>query len=228
VGVPFLLLIWVTVDLYKNSGKTNMRILVVFDVKSGAEQNLRVALQTVNSTEQTEKAIPQILICLLQMLREDKPLDDYLGEMERATSLAFDKIVQIVNEVECEADICLTLLKGMEPEAADLIANEVNEWQADQIFISLNKPCLDCITYSNKSPSLFRIFFKPESNTKKAEASWLLTASTLPLAYVTKPVSFGDLLNKVSCPIRVTCHSEVLFSMYLQHPKVKPKRKIFE
>jgi hypothetical protein len=191
-----------------------MKSLVVFDGTRGAEQNLRLALAAANVSE---TAAPEVLVCVLQLLREDQPLDDYLADMEQASERAIEAVGRIVGQTGCKAGITLTLLKGMELEAAELIAYQAADWQADQIYLGLDQDCVYCKEETPRRSNFFGFFKKPK--TTEAQA-----AELTPTSYSHQPISIDSLLALATCPLKITCHGEVLFSLYEQKARIRAKQ----
>jgi hypothetical protein len=197
-----------------------MKSLVVFDGTRGAEQNLRVALEAANYSETGRQNPPEILICILQLLPEDQPLDDHLADMEQASERAIESVGRIVGETPSKAGITLTLLKGMELEAAQLVACQALEWQAGQIYLGLENECTTCQQAKPGRGGFFR-FTGAGRKSKKGPAATAPTTELKTVPDSLQPIAVADLTALVTCPIKVTCHGEVLFSLYGQPAKVK-------
>lgn len=197
-----------------------MKSLVVFDGTSGAEQNLKVALEAANYSKTDSQNPPEVLICILQLLPEDQPLDDHLADMERASEHAIETVGRIVGETPSKADITLTLLKGMELEGAELIACQALEWQADQIYLGLDHECTTCRSAKPDRGGLFRLT-KSGRQSKKNQAVIAPVEELKAASPSLKPISVADLMALINCPLKVTCHGEVLFSLYAQPAKVR-------
>ncbi len=199
-----------------------MKILVVFDQTGQAEQNLRAAMQMARVTQISIGVETELLVCVLELMREDKALDDYLGEMERSTEQALMKIEHILDEAgdNLRPNVSVKVLRGIDLEITDLVAYQARAWQADLIQLSVGEECAICKLQfrERKLPPFFKLFHKV--NKRK------VTAQSLPPpeAYSPKQISLNDLLYKTQCRINVTCHGERLFTLYMHHSEVKSRQ----
>ncbi len=180
------------------------RVMVVFDTSPTAMQNLRVALEFIKiEKEKTENEV-KLLICIPELLREDKPLDDYLGEMENATRRACDLAQQVLDEAGL-TEIRPEILRETTSKAAQSVAHRAAEWQADQLFINLAKLCSECTDSLSKRPRFFSRHRTPVFATAQSGHC--------------QPLLNTDMLLKlVNCRVTFTCHHQEIMSVRVYPP----------
>ncbi len=169
-------------------------------------------------TRQGVGADTELLVCVVELLREDKPLDDYLGEMDRATRNALRQVEDILDTAgdNLRAKVKVKILRGMELEVTDLVACQARDWQADLIQLSAGQGCAACRQGSRRGnfSRLFKVVFN--FNRRKSVAQELAILSP----YTPKPISLTELLRTTDCRINLTCHGERLFTLYMHHSAV--------
>lgn len=192
-----------------------MKLLVVFENTPESKQNLRAALRTARliQTDKLElKSDMQVRICVLTLLPEDKPLDEYLGKMERDSQVALEEARRIIAEENMPSAI-LEVVRGMEPEAAQLIARRANEWETDQIYVSQHQECMECYKARLAASSGRRFFGLLHSRVAVQEQE------LLPPQVYNQKVKADELLNLTGCRIVMTCHGEISMAVQKYLPK---------
>jgi cob(I)alamin adenosyltransferase len=207
-----------------------MRWLVVYDGVNElkAVQNLQVALQQANNfltakirpTENTgSKEVLELEICILQLLLEEFPLDDYISDMERATAEDLAQVNRVLQEYPYDREqitVAVKVLRGQEKEASSLVAAEAKSRKAERIYLPLEESCWKCqnsrVSRSNPLKTLFT-----------AASWWRRRASKsgqTPPAEIRPSqvgiISVAELLGQAPCPVYPTCHNEVVFSLQMQ------------
>src|SRR5438309_7547767 len=97
-------------------GQKKMKMLVVYEKTPQAALNLRLALEMARLTQKAVGDKPEMLVCVMELLREDKPLDDYLSEMENSTWAALAQIDQLLEVAgdNLRANVRVKVLRGVE------------------------------------------------------------------------------------------------------------------
>ena len=197
-----------------------MKMLVVYEKSPQAALNLRLALEMARLTWKAVGDKPELLVCIMELLREDRPLDDYLAEMERTTehSLAqIDAILYYAGD-DLRPNVSVKVVRGMELEAAELVAEQARQFQAEIIQMSVNQSCAVCLEQQHKQKGgWFGILFKRE----KIQPDEELPAQDL---YPPRPVSLNRLAQLTACRINVTCHGEKLFTMYVHGSEINSRK----
>lgn len=196
-----------------------MKMLVVYEKSPQAALNLRLALEMARLTLKAVGDKPELLVCVMELLREDRPLDDYLAEMERATEDALARIDAILYQAgdDLRSNVRVKVVRGMELEAAELVADQAREFQAEIIQLSVNKACAVCQQQQHKQKSgWFGKFFKRRS----------LPAAEAPKQdlYPPRPVSLNRLAQLTACRVNVTCHGEKLFTLYVHSSEINSRK----
>ena len=193
-------------------------MLVVFEKTPQAALNFRLALEMARFSQKAVGDLPEILVCVLELLREDRPLDDYLGEMEKTTQAALEQIDFMLDQAgdNLREHVQVKVLRGMELEAADLVAYQAREWQAEIIQLTVNEECADCQRRKAKQLNghwLARLFGKKAPVRPESQP-----------AYPLKPLSLNRLLKLSNCRVNVTCHGEKLFTLYMHGSEVNSRK----
>lgn len=211
-----------------------MKLLAVFDGTNEAELNLRTALKVAyasSSSPPNSQDHSELLIVVLELLREDKPLDDFLGEMEKATAQSLSRAETIVAEAGAGlTTIAIKVLRGMELEAAEVVVQQAKKWKADQIYMSLGEEAASYLYaqaalnqqarfFSNFANKL-RTYFKLKSPKKAGVAP---DFSFEELAYSARTISVVDFIPIAPCPVKVTYQGEVIFSLHVHRSQAKLK-----
>ncbi len=198
-------------------------MLVVFERGTQAILNLRLALEMARLTQKAVGDKPEMLVCVMELLREDKPLDDYLGEMEKSTEAALAQIGEILDAAghNLRANVQVKVLRGMELEAADMVAHQAQAWQAELIQLSVNQECATCQQRKLKQQRGGRWGF---GWVGRLHGNRTVASLESPAVYVTKPVSLNRLLKLTGCRINVTCHGEKLFTLFMHHSEVNSRK----
>jgi len=196
-----------------------MKMLVVFEKSPQAALNLRVALEMARLTWKAVGDKPELLVCVMELLREDRPLDDYLAEMERATEDALAHIDDILCQTgdDLRPHVHVKVLRGMELEAAELVAYQAREFQAEIIQLSVNRACAACQQQQQHHKrgwpgKIFR---------RKSIAAAQDPAQDL---YPPRPVALNRLARLTACRINVTCHGEKLFTLYVHNSEINSRK----
>ena len=190
-----------------------MRVLLIFDNTDNAEENLRTALCDARMWERADSKARQleVQVCVLELRYPDLPLDDYLADMERATTHT-KKLVRQILDQERFPTAKIEVLRGVETQI-NFIVNQVALKQgSERVYLSLAKPCWCCEEAANKISWLGRFFgHKPPK--------------AIPTA-ACPSVDIKGLLNSLHCPIVVMCHGEKLMALQLHRPKTKPYSQV--
>ncbi len=187
-----------------------MKVLVVFDATNQAEQNLQAALRPSHIRGQET---PEFLICVMELLCEGRPLDDYLPEMEGNTKKALELARRYVAEAGLDLFTSLKVLRGMEMDAAQLLADQAEDWEADIIYLALGKRCDACKPPPARGGFLSGLNFFQRPNLKGE----LVETSPGPVVYNNPEIFPKDVLQRAPCGVQITCHGQTLFSLYLFH-----------
>lgn len=200
-----------------------MKMLVVYEKTPQAALNLRLALEMARLTQKAVGDKPEMLVCVMELLREDKPLDDYLAEMENSTGAALAQIDQLLEAAgdNLRSNVRVKVLRGMELEAADLVARQAREWQAALIQLTVDQECASCQQRKHKQPRSGKASLGWFSRLRGKRAAASLES---PAPYTTKPVSLNRLLKLTNCRINVTCHGEKLFTLYMHHTEINSRK----
>jgi hypothetical protein len=196
-----------------------MKMLVIFEKSPQAALNLRLALEMARLTWKAVGHKPELLVCVMELLREDRPLDDYLAEMERATEDALARIDDILDQAgdNLRPNVRVKVVRGMELEAAELVAYQAREFQAEIIQLSVNRACAACQQHQHQQKSGWPgKIFKRKS----------LPAAPAPVQdlYPPRPVSLNTLARLTACRINVTCHGEKLFTLYVHNSEINSRK----
>lgn len=201
-----------------------MRWLVVYDgvdevraienVNTTLQQALELASQELSRNKKLEDAEPEVLIeieiCVLQMLLEEFPLDDYLGEMEQATAHDLAQVSQLLQQSQLpKIQSAVKILRGLDKEASHLIAEEARTWKADRIYLPLEEACWQCqkppVVKHNPLKAFLSRWKQKEGEAQVEDTQKNRTAVSMPA-----------LLGLAPCPVYSTCHGEVVFSLHVQ------------
>jgi len=191
-----------------------MKILVVFDDTTQAQQNLDLALSAVYSILEDKpelKSELEMRVSVLTLLPEDKASDAYLLEMEQTGQQILEAARRIVTQSGLPG-VTLELLPGMEPEATWLIANRANEWGADQVYLSLYHECYRC--KEQKSRRRARPFFGLFKSPAQPQTS--LPEPANPPSLIAQ-----NLINFTGCRVSVTCHGKVIMTLQKRHGRAR-------
>lgn len=196
-----------------------MKMLVVYEKSPQAALNLQLALEMARFTWKAVGEKPELLVCLMELLREDRPLDDYLTEMERSTEDDLKEIENALAEVGdvLKSQVRVKVVRGMELEAAELVASQAAEFQPDLIQLSVSQACAACQ--------------QKQSKPKVTWAGKLFSRNRVPQVELSqpdpsqpKPVSLNRLAALTGCRINVTCHGEKLFTLYLHGSEINSRK----
>lgn len=197
----------------------NMKMLVVYEKSPQAALNLRLALEMVRFTWKVVGDKPEILVCIMELLREDRPLDDYLTEMERTTEDALAQVETILYEAgdDLRSIVNVKVVRGMELEAAELVAGQAAEFQAEIIQLSVSQSCAICQQRQSRQRSHWpgKIFSRHKLPQPEVTPQDL---------YPPKPVSLNKLAALTGCRINVTCHGEKLFTLYVHGSEINSRK----
>lgn len=195
-----------------------MKMLVVFEKSPQAALNLRLALEMARLTWKAVGDKPELLVCIMELLREDRPLDDYLAEMERTTEDALEQIEAILAQVgdDLRSNVHVKVIRGMELEAAELVAYQSREFEAALIQLSVTQSCAVCQQqqHEQKEGWFGRIFYRKS----------LPAPTPVQDLYPPKPVSLNRLAQLTGCRINVTCHGEKLFTLYVHSSEINSRK----
>jgi nucleotide-binding universal stress UspA family protein len=198
-----------------------MKLLVAFENTPESKQNLRAALRTARllQTDNPElKPDLQVRVCVLALLREDKPLDEYLGEMERDRRAALEAARQIIAEENMPSAI-IEVVQGMEPESAHLIARRANEWGADQLFVSQSQECSECykarLAATRGKRKIWFLGLKRSRLYPQLEGDKVQPG----IKEFNQKIRADELLNLSGCRIVLTCHGVVTMAVQKYLPK---------
>ena len=196
-----------------------MKMLVVYEKSPQAALNLQLALEMARFTWKAVGDKPEILVCIMELLREDRPLDDYLTEMERATEDALAQVETILVEVgdDLRSSVQVKVVRGMGLEAAELVAGQAAEFRAEIIQLSVSQSCAVCQQRQPRQRGhwLGKIFSRKRLLQPEGPPSDL---------YPPKPVSLNKLAALTGCRINVTCHGEKLFTLYLHGSEINSRK----
>jgi len=197
-----------------------MKILVVFEKSPQAVLNLRLALEMVRLTWKAVGDKPELLVCVLELLREDRPLDDYLAEMERTTEAALAHINDILYRSgdDLRSLVRVKVVRGMELEAAELVAAQAREFEAEVIQLSVSQGCAVCQARQRKEKGgrFGKLFGRNKLPREQGEPAHDL--------YPPRPVSLNRLAQLTGCRINVTCHGEKLFTLYVHGAEINSRK----
>lgn len=195
-----------------------MKMLVVFEKSPQDTLNLRLALEMARFTLKAVGDRPELAVCVMELLREDRPLDDYLAEMERTTEDALTRIDAILAEAgdDLRSHIQVKVVRGMELEAAELVAFQAREFQAEIIQLSVSRSCAVCQEQQRHPSGWFGRLFGRKGQGPDETSS--------PELFPPRPVSVNRLAQLTGCRINVTCHGEKLFTLYAHGSKINSRK----
>lgn len=188
-------------------------MLVVYEKTPQAALNLRLALEMARFSLKAVGERPEILVCVLELLREDRPLDDYLGEMEKTTGIALAQIDRLLVAAgdNLRSNVQVKVLRGMELESAEMVAREAQQWGAELIQLTVDRECAEC-QRRNRQGGWFGRLFGRKTVAPEGEA------------YPVKPLSLNRLMQLTGCRVNVTCHGEKLFTLYMHGAEVNSRK----
>lgn len=195
-------------------------MLVVYEKSPQAALNLRLALEMARLTWKAVGDKPELLVCVMELLREDRPLDDYLAEMERTTEDALTWIDALLYEAgdDLRSNVRVKVVRGMELEAAEMVAYQAREFEAEIIQLSVSQSCAVCQQQRHKQKGgRFGKLFSRKSLPEEAE-------DPEKDLYPPRPVSLNRLAKLTACRINVTCHGEKLFTLYVHSSEINSRK----
>jgi hypothetical protein len=182
-----------------------VKYLVVLDGTENAAQNLYCAIKKALGLTVPERENLQFKVAILKLLPEDIPLDDYMVVQERGIQRDLDQVRRRLDRAGLP-QASIEVWPGMEAEATLLVAQRACLWQADLLFISLGQPCEECNPLAPR-PRRWLGFSRHKE-----------TVPAQPLERVNSPIYVKELMEQVNCRVAITCHGQIVMTLYVYHP----------